>query len=271
MPASVPLASEFNSLATSVQTIADRVTALEGRVTKLETATPTPTPTTAGTKLYAPMFMWVGSAWDVLTALKVKYPTVDIVACFNPSNGDFSSRDTNLGNGLAKWKAAGIKIIGYTYTKYGARPAADVKKAIDNYKTFYPEVSHGIFFDEMKNTTGSEAYYSDLTAYVKSKGMLFTMGNPGTTQIDSYFPTVDCVLIYESAGLPSVSTVQQRTLGQPASKCGIIPHTVSNFTSQFVKDVKPYVGYIYITNDGADGNPWDSLSLYSESILQALQ
>jgi hypothetical protein len=260
---SVPTEAEFNSLAASVKVIADRVTKLE------QAATPTPTPTSTS-KLYAPMFMWVGSAWDALTALKQKYPTVDIVACFNPSNGDFSARDTNLGNGLAKWKAAGIKIIGYTYTKYGARPAADIKKAIDNYKTFYPEVTHGIFFDEMKNTSSSEAYYSDLTAYVKSKGMSFTMGNPGTTQIASYFPTVDCVLIYESAGLPSISTVQQRTLGQPAAKCGIIPHTVSNFTSQFVKDVKPYVGYIYITNDGADGNPWDSLSTYADATCAAL-
>src|SRR6185436_17878920 len=197
--------AEFNSLAVSVQAIADRVTKLETPVT--------PPPPTGKTVLYAPMFMWAGAEWDKLTALKQKYPSQEIVACFNPSNGDFTGRDTTLGNGLAKWKAAGIKIIGYVYTKYGARPAADCKKAIDNYKTFYPEITHGIFFDEMKNTAGSEAYYTDLTNYVHTKIGPFTMGNPGTSTTTSYFPTVDCILIYESVGLPSVATVQQRTQG----------------------------------------------------------
>ena len=260
--------TEVDGLISGVNT---KITDLTARVTKLETPVVTPPPpTTSGTKIYAPMFMWVGPAWDALTALKQKYPNQEIVACFNPSNGDFSSRDTNLGNGLAKWKAAGIKIIGYTYTKYGQRPAADVKTAINHYKTFYPEVSHGIFFDEMKNTAGSEAYYSDLTNYAHTNIGPFTMGNPGTSTIASYFPTVDCILIYESAGLPSVATVQQRTLGQPASKCGIIPHTVPTFNTQFVKDVKQYVGYIYITQDGSDGNPWDSLSAYADQTCTAL-
>jgi len=262
MPASVATEAEFNRLAASVQAIADRVTKLETPVT--------PPPPTGKTVLYAPMFMWAGAEWDKLTALKQKYPSQEIVACFNPSNGDFTGRDTTLGNGLAKWKTAGIKIIGYVYTKYGARPAADCKKAIDNYKTFYPEITHGIFFDEMKNSAGSEAYYTDLTNYVHTKIGPFTMGNPGTSTITSYFPTVDCILIYESVGLPSVATVQQRTLGQPKEKCGIIPHTVPTFNAQFVKDVKQYVNYIYITNDGADGNPWNSLSAYSDQICAAL-
>jgi hypothetical protein len=255
--------AEFNSLVASVQAIADRVTKLETPVT--------PPPPTGKTVLYAPMFMWAGAEWDKLTALKQKYPSQEIVACFNPSNGDFTGRDTTLGNGLAKWKAAGIKIIGYVYTKYGARPAADVKTAISHYKTYYPEVSHGIFFDEMKNSAGSEAYYTDLTNYAHTNIGPFTMGNPGTSTITSYFPTVDCILIYESVGLPSVATVQQRTLGQPKEKCGIIPHTVPTFNAQFVKDVKQYVNYIYITNDGADGNPWNSLSSYTEQIIIALQ
>jgi len=278
MPASVPTQGEFDALGlkvnlveSSTQDLNSRLIALTDRVKKLEDgASPLPTPT-GKTVLYAPMFMWVGPAWDALTALKQKYPNQEIVACFNPSNGDFSARDTNLGNGLAKWKAVGIKIIGYVYTKYGARPAADCKKAIDNYKTFYPEITHGIFFDEMKNSAGSEAYYTDLTNYVHTKIGPFTMGNPGTSTTTSYFPTVDCILIYESVGLPSVSTVQQRTLGQPKEKCGIIPHTVPTFNAQFVKDVKQYVNYIYITNDGADGNPWNSLSAYAEQTIQALQ
>ena len=278
MPASVPTQGEFDALGlkvnlveSSTQDLNSRLIALTDRVKKLEDgASPLPTPT-GKTVLYAPMFMWVGPAWDALVALKQKYPNQEIVACFNPSNGDFSARDTNLGAGLAKWKAAGIKIIGYTYTKYGQRPAADVKTAINHYKTFYPEVSHGIFFDEMKNTAGSEAYYSDLTNYAHTNIGPFTMGNPGTSTIASYFPTVDCILIYESAGLPSVATIQQRTLGQPKEKCGIIPHTVPTFNAQFVKDVKQYVNYIYITNDGADGNPWNSLSSYTEQIIIALQ
>lgn len=63
MPASVSTEAEFNSLATSVKTIADRVTVLEVDVAKLKDAavpSPTPTPTPNPTALFTEDFSGYG-------------------------------------------------------------------------------------------------------------------------------------------------------------------------------------------------------------------
>jgi len=68
------------------------------------------------------------------------------------------------------------------------------------------DYSH-LFFDEESNTAGTEAYYGDLSSYVKSLGMTLTVGNPGTETSVSYVNVMDVTFIYESAGLPSSAAV----------------------------------------------------------------
>jgi hypothetical protein len=41
---------------------------------------------------------------------------------------------------------------------------------------------------------------SSTSQYAKTKGLAFTVGNPGTDTTASYIDTVDMMLIYESAG-----------------------------------------------------------------------
>ena len=275
MPISVATEDEFNSLTASVQAIASRVTATEADIVKLKDAQsplPTPTPIPASTTaVYIPLFMGPGTAWNTVVSLKQKYLNQTIIVCFNPSNGNFTGRDTNMGNGLINLKNSGTKIQGYCYTGYGNRPMADVQKVINNYKQFYPEVS-GIFLDEMSNSGGKEQYYKDITNFCHSNGFNYVMGNPGTSSTLSYVDTVDNVLVYESAGAPSLATVQQRTFNaQPnKSKYGIIPYGVPTLDPAYVKSVKPYLGTLYITNDSGS-NPWDTIPSYLEQLIQALQ
>ena len=72
---------------------------------------------------------------------------------------------------------------------------------------WYPNVN-GIFFDEMADTAGHEEYYRNLTAWVNARGYHITVGNPGEDTLESYIGTVDTLMIYESAGLPSISSLQ---------------------------------------------------------------
>ena len=76
------------------------------------------------------------------------------------------------------------------------------------WQSWYPGVS-GIFFDEMANAAGHEAYYSGLTAYAKGRGLGFTIGNPGADSSPSYVGTEDVILIYESGGLPSAAAARR--------------------------------------------------------------
>lgn len=259
----------LDKLATDLKTKVDElVGGAKIQINNIITPTPGPRPS-SGLRLYVPLFTYpTSSTWTTLANLKIKYPNVGFVVTINPSSGVGGSQDSNFVNGINKLKSAGCLVIGYVYTSYAARSITQVKAEVDKYKSWYSV--NGIFLDEMKNTSGSEQYYKDITSYVKSLGMTYVVGNPGTSTTPAYAASVDNVLIYESSGLPSISTVQSRTDFTHPERYGIIPYGVPTLDPNYVKQVKPYVGLIYITNDSGS-NPWDSLAQYLEQLIQAIQ
>jgi len=158
-------------------------------------------------------------------------------------------------------------VIGYVYTAYGKRPAADVQADIDRHKLFYPGVT-GIFFDEMATTVGLESYYAGLTAYAKSHGFDFTIGNPGSDSRASYVGTVDVILIYENSGLPTATRMAGWHAGYDKKNFGVIPYAVAMDTA-FVQSARSAVGYIYLQNDNLP-NPWDTVPSFFGSLVTAL-
>jgi hypothetical protein len=257
----------FTQLSGSINSI---LAGLDTRLKKLETTTPPPPTPTSSHGLYVPLFTYpTSSTWNTLITKKNANPGLAIRAAINPSSGVGSSKDSNYVTGINNLKGSGIKVGGYVYTSYGSRDPNVIKAEIDNYKLWYNV--DGIFFDEMSNVTGKEQYYKDLTAYVKSKGMTFTIGNPGTSTQQSFVGSVDCILIYESAGYPSVSSVASRTFnGQPSnSYFGIIPYGCASVDTNWMTQVKQYCGWIYVTNDTLP-NPWDSLPSYLDQLISTL-
>ena len=113
------------------------------------------------------------------------------------------------------------------------------------------------------------AHYQTLSQYAKSKGMSYTVGNPGTDVPAAYVGVLDTMLIYESDGLPSVSSLSRWSSYAPGN-FGIIPYNVSAMSSTFVKQARQYVGYVFLQNDNVP-NPWDSLPSYFADLLAALE
>jgi hypothetical protein len=144
------------------------------------------------------------ATWDTIIASKRAHPAVDVRAIVNPNSGPGSGLDAAYVSGIARLTNAGIVVLGYVATGYGANPLAALHGQIDDYANWYPGVT-GIFFDEMQSAPGGEPFYAGLTHYAKSKGFLSTVGNPGTDVDPAYVGTVDTILIYESAGLPDSS------------------------------------------------------------------
>ena len=169
-----------------------------------------------------------------------------------------------------RMQSKGILVIGYVYTNYAARDPEICKQRIDLYDRLYNTV--GINFDQMSNVAGNEDYYSNLTAYTKNVGMMHAVGNPGTSVPESYVGTVDTILVYESAGLTSISTLASRTFNgkYDMNKFGAIPHSVSKYNTSWIDQAQGIVGYIYVTNDNMP-NPWDTLSKYGRQLARDLQ
>jgi hypothetical protein len=265
MPQSVYTKLEVDTM---VSTLNTKDTNLQTQIDALKITTP---PTTTGTHgLYVPLYTYpTSSTWQTLINTKTTHPSLAMIAAINPSSGVGSASDSNYVNGINNLKAVGIKVIGYIYTSYGSRDPNVINAEVDKYKLWYNV--DGIFFDEMSNVSGKEQYYKDRTAYIKSKGMTFVMGNPGASTLQSFVGTVDCILIYELGGYLSVSSVASRTFnGQPAnSYFGIIPYACPTLDTNWVSQVKPYCGWIYVTNDVLP-NPWDSLPSYLEQLVSIL-
>ena len=208
-------------------------------------------------------------SWAAVVAAHRAHPTVPIRAIINPNSGPGAARDASYAVGIATLDNAGITVLGYVATTYGARPKAAVQMEIDSYKAWYPAL-RGIFFDEMSSTAGQESYYLALANYARNAGCPVTVGNPGTETLPSYVATVDTLLIYEDSGVPALNTLGGWHRQYPSSHFGVIPYNVPALDAAFIASARPLVGFIYLTNDNVP-NPWDSLSGYFAALLGALE
>jgi hypothetical protein len=247
--------SAINSVGTSSPSTPSSAT------TSSATTTPqAPTGLTTSTGVMVPLYSYPGNYWTQTIQAKNAHPSVPMVAIINPNNGPNSSIDSNYVNGIKQLQAAGITVLGYVYTHYGARSTSSIEADINTYNNWY-HVS-GIFFDEMANTAGHETYYSNLSTYVKSLGMTMTVGNPGTDTAPSYIGTVDILDIYENPGMPALSNLGGWHTSYTKSNFGLIGFGVSSLPNQStITADSAYVSYMYITDDTLP-NPYDTVPSY---------
>src|SRR2546422_1730354 len=216
-----------------------------------------------------PCFTATQCTWTTVIQARQAYPSVPLLAVINPNSGPGRFKDTNYVQGIKNLQDAGVVVLGYVWTGYGRVPLSKVENQVSSYKNWY--AVNGIFFDGMAYVTGSEKYYSTLNSYVKSLGMTYTMGNPGTTTLKSYIGTLDSIIIYEDAGTPSLSYLASATFYPSYSKSnfGFLAYSVPSLDTSFETSASTYVQWMYITNDGLS-NPWDTLPPYFMTEVGAL-
>jgi hypothetical protein len=223
---------------------------------------------TTNTGIMIPLYTYPGTTWDTVIATKNAHPSVPIVAIINPNSGPGNSKDTNYVTGIQNLQSAGVVVIGYVATGYGSRSSSTVQADINTYKSWYPQIN-GIFFDEMSNSGGDETYYQNLSNYAKSVGFIFTVGNPGTETLPSYVGTMDNIIIYETGGLPSLTSLGGWHTEYDKSNFSFLAYGVGTLSTTFVQNAANYVSYMYITNDNLS-NPWDSVTPYFSDLAAAL-
>jgi len=220
----------------------------------------------AGNGCIVPLYSYPSAAaWNAIVQAKQAHAAVNVVAIVNPNSGPGTSVDGTFTAGIAKLVAAGIVPIGYVSTNYTKRGQAAVKADTDAWRASYPAVQ-GIFFDEQSITPGDEAFYSAVADYAKTKGFVLTVGNPGTGVPNSFLDTVDVMLSYESAGTPTLASLQKYAAHR--DQFGIIPYATT-FDAAYVKAAAKSVRYVYLTDDALP-NPWDALPSYFDALLGAL-
>lgn len=125
-------------------------------------------------------------------ALSAPDPTILIV---NPDNGPGSSVEPAYKRLITRARASGHDLIGYVYTRYGARPISTVERDIARWASFYGV--HDIFFDEVAQSAGQLSHYRALTTYARAHGSRITVLNPGTVPARGYFKLGAIVVTFE--------------------------------------------------------------------------
>jgi Spherulation-specific family 4 len=225
----------------------------------LDTGSTPPPPTNPGkVGTMVPFYLdpTTSSIQPLLTA-KQKYPNVPMRVILNPNSGPGSSKNKDYTNAITKLRAAGISILGYVHTSYGTRSLTTVKNEISQWYTWYQP--DGIFLDEMGL---NHPYYTSVTAYAKGLGIQYVVGNPGENIDISAGNDVDTVTVFEDSSLPTLSQFKNWYTAYPPSKIALLSYSISALPTSFVTQAGVDFAWIYITDDGADGNPWDELSTY---------
>lgn len=221
---------------------------------------------TTGVGLMFPFYIYpTQAAIQPLISAKQQYPNVPMRVILNPNSGPGSSKNTDYVNAVAQLKQAGISVLGYVHTSYGARNKNTVKNEISRWWNWYKP--DGIFLDEM-GTNGN--YYTDLTNYAKGLGIQYVVGNPGTDIGVTSGQWVDTVTIFENPSLPDLNDYQNWYNTYPPSKIAFLSYQIPTLPSAFISDASQYFGWLFVTDDGADGNPWDEYPTYFLNLMALL-
>lgn len=212
-------------------------------------------------------------AWQKILDMQAKYPNAQIVAIVNPNNGEFREKNSDYTKGIKDLVSANIQVVGYVYTKYTNRITDDVVGDIEAWSTFYQEEGvSGIFFDEVSTNSSHLSYYTNLSNEAKARGLEFVILNPGTTTDQAYIEAdiANVVVTYEN---PNRELLQNppATFNRPSTstELSLLIYEMEDDTVDeliaFAREHK--FSYIYLTDDGLDENPWDTISTYFEEQI----
>jgi Spherulation-specific family 4 len=226
-----------------------------------------PLPGSSMSGMIIPLYIYPGAAWNTVLQVKQANPNIPITVIANPSNGPGASPDPNYAAWISRLQGRGISVLGYVYTSYGARSSAAVKADVLKFQQWY--AVDGIFLDEMASSHGYEPYYASLTKYVHSLGLQTVVGNPGTQVPVSYYGTVDVLMIYESAGVPSLSTLATYTEGGAKGEFAVASYDVPKISSEAVSELSNYAGMVFVTDQNLP-NPYGALPSYISTMASEM-
>jgi len=117
-------------------------------------------------------------------------------------------------------------------------------------------------------------FYTNISKAARSRGLPYVVLNPGNTTDPGYINAniADLIVSYEN-------TDEQRATNPPAqyntptdsTKLSVLIYKMrGNGVKNLISFAREHhFSYIYFTEDGADGNPWDSVSSYLDQEASA--
>ena len=200
-------------------------------------------------------------------------PEVGMIV-FNPNSGPGTGADQAYTQVIAQAQAAGIIMLGYVATSYGARPEADVIADINRYYDFY--ALSGIYFAEGPmdaDCTTMEAMYHRLSDVVRARDPSAYLA-VGTRFCPTYIFFFD-LMVQFARNWPEYQTDYAPPDWMPANSADRFCHFVHSVPPTDVAralslTITNGAGYVF-TTDRTEPNPWGALPSYFDEELATLR
>jgi spherulation-specific family 4 protein len=200
-------------------------------------------------------------------------PAVGMIV-FNPESGPGAATDPAYTAVIAQAQAAGITMLGYVATSYGARPEADVVADINRYYDFY--TPSGIYFAEgpMENDcTPMEAMYHRLSDAVRARDARAYLA-VGTRYCPTYIFFFD-LMVQFARNWGEYQTDYTPPPWMPANSPQRFAHFVHSVSGADASVALSRVlsngaGWVFVT-DQSEPNPWGVLPSYFNEELATMR
>jgi hypothetical protein len=224
----------------------------------------------AGTvRMVVPAYWDPDEQWQRIIA---DVPTVGMII-FNPDSGPGTVTKPGYAKAIAQAQNAGIKVLGYVSTQYGARAEADIDADVNSYYALYSP--SGIYFAEGPTADTCDmlqAEYQRLTALAQSHDPKAYLAI-GTRFCPTFITFSD--LMVEFAETYSMYQGYTSPSWMPANSPQRFCHFVSEVpgadASQMLsRAIGLGAGWVF-TTDGTAPNPWGALPSYFDQEVTALR
>eukprot|EP00903_Cladosiphon_okamuranus_P011145 g10519.t1 len=218
--------------------------------------------------------------------------SVSLSVVINPSSGPGSSAEGVYTTGMADLANEGIEVLCYVPTGFGRTDVSEVTRNIDKYESFYPSLCGGYFFDQGPATEENMWKYSDYYSHAQevSGSDSTVVVNPGIWPHDSLYSIGDLYALENpdmggqvvitsfenryrvfSDGVPSPPRyLQDRYMNSILVYQAYFSNREEFLDSAVLQLYCANWGYVYFTDDGYDGNPWDESPSYFMELLDAV-
>ncbi len=209
--------------------------------------------------------------WQRLIAAASK---VKIVVIANPASGPGEERNLDYATIFTEASRRGVTLVGYVNTQYADRALDEIKKDIDRWVRFYPQV-HGFFFDQQPREGQHAAIYTRIRDHARQKlhdPLVIT--NPGIPCDEAYLANavsnVTCVF-QNFEGFDQFELTAALKVYDP-TRFAALPYNIASQDAMraLIKDaILKRIGYLYIS-DAKPPNQWNTLPKYWEDEVDAV-
>ena len=217
---------------------------------------------------FVPAFFYGSEIWTQAAESK---PAPKVMILDISGMGAGTAPEPHFQSVIRQAKEAGVTILGYSSTAFGARPLGQIEADVRNYKAWYGVTD--IFLDEVHGESSQLPYYRALSSYIHgiNHGSSVWL-NPGSYPAEGYMSVGNVVMAFEGpySSYTGIHVPSWAYRYSPSRFANTIYATAGSQVNHVINLSRSRnAGYLYVTNRSGS-NPYDGLPSYWETENSAI-